>query len=85
MWDVSDLGEWVNGELGEDAVGGLWAEGVEGLERCLQEFLLGEVDAKDEDLGGALVKRFEVGIWAAAACAERVSISYHDYGVVRVE
>lgn len=54
MWDVSDLGEWVNGELGEDAVGGLWAEGVEGLERCLQEFLLGEVDAKDEDLGGCV-------------------------------
>ena len=52
LGDVSDFSEWVDGELGEDAVGCLWAEGVEGLEGCLQELLLGEVDAEDEDLEG---------------------------------
>lgn len=58
LGDVADLGEWVDGEFGENAGGGLGAERVEGLEGCLQELLLREVDAEDEDLVDGLVMLF---------------------------
>ena len=51
LGNVSDLGEWVDGELREDAVRGLGTESIEGLEGGLEELLLREVDAEDEDLG----------------------------------
>ena len=49
----------MDGKLGENAVGGLGTEGVEGFEGGFEEFLLGEVDAEYEDLRGMLVGWFD--------------------------
>lgn len=43
--DVADARERVDAEFGEEAGGGVRAEGVEGLEGCLDELGFGEVDA----------------------------------------
>ena len=50
LWNISNLGEWVDGELGQNAGGGLGTQSVERLEGCLEQLLLREVDAEDEDL-----------------------------------
>ena len=67
LWDVSDLGEGVDAELGEDARGSLRTESIERLERLLEETLLGEVDAEDEDLWLSVVGLVtEDKVWANA-------------------